>query len=208
MGCNQGQQKESEAATGKDIYLQLYSLRDDIKADYTGTIAAAAEMGYTGVEAAGYNDGQFYGMSPADFKKSIEDAGMEVLSSHAGRPLADPVADTDWEVTWAWWDTAILAHKDAGMKYLVVAWIPTPTTLIDLEAYSHYFNDNEHMSNAAGLKLRSPNHAFEIEEIERNIMYDYMIQNTEPPKELYQTDVYPVRERGHDPVDYFNNYPG
>ena len=53
MGCNQGQQKESEAATGKDIYLQLYSLRDDIKADYTGTIAAAAEMGYTGVEAAG-----------------------------------------------------------------------------------------------------------------------------------------------------------
>jgi len=57
-------------------------------------------MGYTGVEAAGYNDGQFYGMNPADFKKSIEDAGMEVLSSHAGRPLAEPAADTNWDETW------------------------------------------------------------------------------------------------------------
>jgi sugar phosphate isomerase/epimerase len=119
--CNQGQQKTAETSSEKEIYLQLYSLRDDIQADYSSTIAAAAEMGYTGIEAAGYNDGQFYGMSPADFKKTIEDAGMEVLSSHAGRPLADPTADTDWEATWAWWDTAIQAHKDAGMKYIVTA---------------------------------------------------------------------------------------
>ncbi len=68
-------------------------MRDDIKADFAGTIAKVAEIGYTGVEAAGYNDGQFYGMSPADFKKSIEEAGMEVLSSHASRPLAEKPAE-------------------------------------------------------------------------------------------------------------------
>ena len=77
--CNQGQKQEAVVENKKDIYIQLYSVRDDIKADYTGTIAAVAEMGYTGVEAAGYNDGKFYDMSPADFKKSIEDAGMTVL---------------------------------------------------------------------------------------------------------------------------------
>ena len=74
--------KEEAAPKGKDIYVQLYSVRDDIKADYAATIAQVAEMGYTGVEAAGYNDGQFYGLSPADFKQSIEGVGMEVLSSH------------------------------------------------------------------------------------------------------------------------------
>ena len=207
-GCNQGQQKAEETKSDKEIYLQLYSLRDDIQADYSASIAAAAEMGYTGVEAAGYNDGQFYDLSPADFKKSIEDVGMEVLSSHAGRPLADPTSDTDWDATWAWWDTAIQAHKDAGMKYLVVAWIPTPKTLVDLQAYCDYFNEIGEKCNAAGLKFGYHNHSFEFEEIEGHIMYDYMLENTDPSKVFFQMDVYWAGEGGHDPVDYFNRYPG
>ena len=206
--CNQGQQKADEPTRGKDIYLQLYSLRDDIKADYNATIAAAAEMGYTGVEAAGYGDGKFYGLTPAEFKKSIEDAGMTVLSSHAGRPLADPVSETNWEDVWAWWDTAIQAHVEAGMKYLVVAWIPTPKTLADLQVYCDYFNQIGEKCNAAGLKFGYHNHNFEFQEIEGQVMYDYMIQNTDPSKVFFQMDVYWVGEGGQNPVDYFNKYPG
>ena len=206
--CNQGQKQEAVVENKKDIYIQLYSVRDDIKADYTGTIAAVAEMGYTGVEAAGYNDGKFYDMSPADFKKSIEDAGMTVLSSHAGRPLADPAADTNWEETWAWWDTAIQAHKEAGMKYLVVAWIPTPKTLVDLQAYCDYFNQIGEKCNAAGIRFGYHNHNFEFTEIEGEMMYDYMINNTDPDKVFYQMDVYWVGQGGQDPVAYMNKYPG
>jgi sugar phosphate isomerase/epimerase len=206
--CNQGQKQEAVVENKKDIYIQLYSVRDDIKADYTGTIAAVAEMGYTGVEAAGYNDGKFYDMSPADFKKSIEDAGMTVLSSHAGRPLADPAADTNWEETWAWWDTAIQAHKEAGMKYLVVAWIPTPKTLVDLQAYCDYFNQIGEKCNAAGIRFGYHNHNFEFTEIEGEMMYDYMINNTDPDKVFYQMDVYWVGQGGQDPVTYMNKYPG
>lgn len=206
--CNQGQKQEAVVENKKDIYIQLYSVRDDIKADYTGTIAAVADMGYTGVEAAGYNDGKFYDMSPADFKKSIEDAGMTVLSSHAGRPLADPAADTNWEETWAWWDTAIQAHKEAGMKYLVVAWIPTPKTLVDLQAYCDYFNQIGEKCNAAGIRFGYHNHNFEFTEIEGEMMYDYMINNTDPDKVFYQMDVYWVGQGGQDPVAYMNKYPG
>jgi sugar phosphate isomerase/epimerase len=206
--CNQGQKQEAVVENKKDIYIQLYSVRDDIKADYTGTIAAVAEMGYTGVEAAGYNNGKFYDMSPADFKKSIEDAGMTVLSSHAGRPLADPAADTNWEETWAWWDTAIQAHKEAGMKYLVVAWIPTPKTLVDLQAYCDYFNQIGEKCNAAGIRFGYHNHNFEFTEIEGEMMYDYMINNTDPDKVFYQMDVYWVGQGGQDPVAYMNKYPG
>ena len=206
-GCNQGQQNATTEESKKEIYLQLYSLREDIKADYNATIAAAAEMGYTGIEAAGYNDGQFYGMTPAEFKKSIEDAGMEVLSSHAGRPLADPAADTDWDATWAWWDTAIKAHKEAGMKYIVTAWMPTPKTLVDLKAYCDYYNTIGEKCNAEGMKFGYHNHAFEFKEIEGELMYDYMLENTDPANVLFQMDVYWVVEGGKNPVDYFNNYP-
>ena len=205
--CTQGQKTET-ATKGKDIYVQLYSVRDDIRADYDATIAAVAEMGYTGVEAAGYNEGQFYGMSPADFKKSIEDAGMEVLSSHTSRPLADNPAETNWDETWAWWDTAIQAHKDAGMKYIVAPWMPTPATLADLQAYCDYYNQIGERCNAAGLRFGYHNHNFEFTEIEGELMYDYMLENTDPDKVFFQMDVYWVIEGGHDPVAYFNNYPG
>lgn len=205
--CTQGQKTET-ATKSKDIYVQLYSVRDDIRADYDATIAAVAEMGYTGVEAAGYNEGQFYGMSPADFKKSIEDAGMEVLSSHTSRPLADNPAETNWDETWAWWDTAIQAHKDAGMKYIVAPWMPTPATLADLQAYCDYYNQIGERCNAAGLRFGYHNHNFEFTEIEGELMYDYMLENTDPDNVFFQMDVYWVIEGGHTPVAYFNKYPG
>ena len=208
-GCDQGQKKEAtEANVKKDIYLQLYSVRDDIKANYQATIDTVANTGFTGVEAAGYNDGQFYGMAPADFKKSIEDAGLEVLSSHAGRPLADNTKDTNWDEVWKWWDTAIQAHKDAGMKYLVVAWIPTPKTLVDLKAYCDYFNQVGEKCNAAGIRFGYHNHNFEFTEIEGEVMFDYMLKNTDPAKVFFQMDVYWVVRGGQSPVEYFNAYPG
>lgn len=207
--CKQSPKQDADAdKSKKDIYIQLYSVRDDIKTDYAGTIAAVAEIGYTGVEAAGYNEGLFYDMTPAAFKQSIEDAGMEVLSSHTGKPLADPVADTNWEETWAWWDTAIQAHKDAGMKYIVVPWIPTPKTLADLQAYCDYFNQIGEKCNEAGLRFGYHNHNFEFKEIEGEIMYDYLLNNTDPSKVFFEMDVYWLQQGGFNPVDYMNKYPG
>lgn len=207
--CDQGQKKEAvEGKVKKDIYLQLYSVRDDIKADYQATVDSVAAYGYTGVETAGYNEGQFYGMAPADFKKSIEDAGMEVLSSHAGHPLADNPKDTNWDEVWKWWDTAIQAHKDAGMKYIVTPWMPTPKTLADLQAYCDYYNQIGEKCNAAGLRFGYHNHNFEFTEIEGELMYDYMLKNTDPSKVFFQMDVYWVVRGGQSPVDYLNAYPG
>ncbi len=205
--CSQGQKQEPTEAK-KDIYIQLYSVRDDIKADYEGTIAKVAEIGYTGVEAASYNDGKLYGLEPAEFKKSIEDVGMEVLSSHITYPLADNPVDTDWDAVWAWWDTAIQAHKDAGMKYIVAPWMKTPETLEALQAYCDYYNQIGEKCNEAGIRFGYHNHNFEFTEIEGELMYDYMLNNTDPSKVFFQMDVYWVGEGGKDPVEYFNNFPG
>jgi len=213
MSCNQKQgakiaQNGDSAKIDKKIYLQLYSVRDDINSDFKGTIAKVAEIGYTGIEAAGYADGKFYGLEPKEFKAEIENVGMEVLSSHAGRPLAENVAQTNWEEVWKWWDEAIAAHKAAGMKYLVVPWIPTPKTLADLKSYCDYFNQIGEKCNAAGLRFGYHNHNFEFIEIEGQTMYDYMLNNTDPSKVLFQMDVYWTVRGGKSPVEYFKKYPG
>ncbi len=206
--CNNTKKEAEAEKPKKEINLQLYSLRDDIQANYASTIDSVAKIGYTGIEAAGYNEGKFYGMAPADFKKSIEDAGLQVLSSHTTRPLADKPADTKWDEVWAWWDTTIQAHKDAGMKYIVAPWMLTPKTLADLQAYCDYYNQIGEKCNAAGIRFGYHNHAFEFTEVEGEIIYDYMLKNTDPAKVFFQMDVYWVVEGGKDPVEYFNAYPG
>jgi len=48
------------------IALQLYSVRDDCAADLPGTVAKVADLGYDGVEFAGY-----YGYSAEDIKRIL-----------------------------------------------------------------------------------------------------------------------------------------
>lgn len=192
----------------KEIYLQLYSVRDDIKKDFKGTVASVAKMGFTGIEAAGYGDGQFYGLSPEDFKKEIESTGMKVLSSHLNKRLNDNIATTDWEEIWQWWDVAIDAHKRAGMKYMIVPSMPRLKSLVDLKAYCDYYNKIGEKCNQAGMRFGYHNHDFEFVKVENELMYDFMLKNTDPEKVFFQMDVYWVVKGGYSPVDYFQNYPG
>ena len=191
----------------KNIYIQLYSVREDIKADFKTTIAKVAEAKYKGVEAANYNDGKFYGMTPEEFKDEIESVGMEVLSSHTGKRLEEDIDKTNWDEVWAWWDVAIDAHKRAGMKFIVTPSMPTPATLKGLKQYCDYYNQIGEKCNAAGLGFGYHNHAYEYKEIEGQIMYDYMIENTDPEKVFFEMDVYWTTKGEHNPVDYFNKYP-
>src|SRR5210317_1581272 len=67
----------------KPISVQLYSLREEAKDDFVGVLKRVAEIGYTGVEPAG-----FYGLSPQELRSTVEDLGMKISSSHG--PWANP----------------------------------------------------------------------------------------------------------------------
>src|SRR3954468_3073429 len=71
------------AATKNEILgIQLYSVRDDMKKDPSGTLKQLADMGYKYVEHANYVDGKFYGYAPTDFKKLLDDSGLTMYSGH------------------------------------------------------------------------------------------------------------------------------
>ncbi|MDR1503709.1 MAG: sugar phosphate isomerase/epimerase, partial [Prevotella sp.] len=119
-------QAQNKGKVKKDIAIQLYSVRDRIGSyvnqtgkydtDYTAILKELAQMGYTAVEAAGYNDGKFYNRTPQEFRKDVETAGLKVLSSHCTKPLTpEELISGDFTESLKWWDTAIKAHKDAGM---------------------------------------------------------------------------------------------
>lgn len=203
--------KEKETPK-KDLSLQLYSFREDIKQDYAGTLKKTAEIGYTSIEAAGYGDGKFYGKTPEEFKADLEAAGLTALSSHTKRDLTeDELTKKDFTEALKWWEEALEAAKVAGMKYVAMPSMPGVgklKTLANLQTYCEYYNEIGKIANGKGIKFGYHNHAFEFEKIEDKVMYDYMLENTNPEYVFFQMDVYWVVRGQASPVDYFHKYPG
>ena len=179
-------------------------------ASLDGILVKLAGMGYTSVEAANYNDGKFYGRTPEEFKAAVEKAGMTVLSSHVGRELSqEELASGNCEESLKWWDETIAAHKAAGMKYVVMPWMGVPKTLKDMQTYCDYFNEIGRRCQAAGMKFGYHNHNHEFQKVEdKEVMYDYMLQHTDPSLVFFEMDVYWVVRGQSSPVAYFKKYPG
>ena len=196
-------------AKKKEIGLQLYSLRTDIKKDYAGTIKAVGEMGYNICEAAGYANGKFYGKTPEEFANDVKAVGMTAISSHTSKPLSPKeLATKDFSESMKFWDEAIQAHKKAGIKYIIMPWMKKPTTVKDLQTYCQYFNEIGKRAEKAGLKFGYHNHAFEFEKVEdKVVMLEYMLQNTNPRYVFFQLDVYWTVIGKYSPVELFKKYP-
>ncbi len=195
-------------AKKKNIGLQLYSIRDSINRDVPAAIKKVADMGYTFVEPASYRDGKFYNMEPADFKALCEKNGMKVISSHTSREL--PTAE-NYEETMAWWDQCIDAHLAAGASYIVQPSMGRSAyqSIANLKKWCDYFNEVGAKCNAKGIRFGYHNHDREFSTVHGDtVMYDYMLQNTDPSKVMFQLDLYWCVVGGKNPVDYFNKYPG
>lgn len=196
----------------KDVSVQLYSVRDIINSgtDLNIVLKNLADMGYTGVEAANYNDGKFYGKTPEEFKSAVEKVGMKVLSSHTSKGLSDnELASGDYSESMKWWDQCIAAHKAAGMTYIVTPSLGVPKTVKDLKTYCDYYNEIGKRCNENGMKYGYHNHAHEFQKVENKVvMLDYMIENTKPENVFYEMDVYWVVRGQQSPVEYFKKYPG
>ncbi|HEX3469736.1 MAG TPA: sugar phosphate isomerase/epimerase, partial [Silvibacterium sp.] len=83
--------------------LQLYSVRQALAQDYTGTLQQVANIGYREVEAAG-----FYGHSAADVKQLMANAGLNCVSAHYS--LADLLKAEDATIDYA---------KTLGLQYII-----------------------------------------------------------------------------------------
>ncbi len=197
------------AAGKKNIALQMYSLRDDLKKDVKGTIEKMGKMGYTELEAASFDNGKFYGMEPEAFKALIEANGMKLISSHAGPNYTGDQAS--WDAAMTWWDTAIDAHKKAGCLFIIkpsMGEYPYKN-LESIKKTCEYFNAIGDKCNAKGIRFGYHNHNHEFTKISDGdeLVYDFMLKNTDPKKVTFEMDVYWVTKGGQKPVEYFNKYP-
>ncbi len=187
----------SAIPSDRTIGIQLYTLRDQVNADFQGTLKNLAKIGYKSVEAAGYADGKFYGYSPKEYKKIVEDIGLIPQSTHSGvKPEnASKVIDDSLE---------------AGMIYLVLPSLPKENrqTNDDYKRIADEFNRIGEQCKNAGLTFAYHNHSYEFEKIASQIPYEILLENTNPDFVTFQLDIYWMVYAGYEPEDYFNRYPG
>ena len=199
------------APVKKDMCVQMYSARSILNPDnYADVLKQIAAMGYTAVEAASYDGekGLIYGDTPEVFKQKVEAAGMKVLSAHVARGLSkEELAAGDYSAALDWWDKCIADHVKAGMQYVVTPWMGLQESIHDMQVYCDYFNEVGRRCNAAGLKFGYHNHAYEFEKVEGQVMYDYLLEHTDPALVFFQMDVYWAVIGKASPVDYFERYP-
>ncbi|MDF9829727.1 sugar phosphate isomerase/epimerase [Parabacteroides sp. PF5-6] len=191
----------------KRIGLQLYSLREMVKDDgIQAVLEAVAQMGYTHVETAGYDDGKIYGLDPKDFKQRLDDLGMRCTSAHLG---PDYSKDKEAEIM-AWWDKAVEAYNQVGAKYLVKPSMPfnEKTTADDLKIYCDYYNSVGYKAAAASMAFGYHNHDFEFKfKFDGKTGYDFLLDNVSPQHVFFQMDVYWVMMAGYDPAKYLKERP-
>ena len=196
-------------AKQKNIGIQLYSVRDEMKKDPLATLKKVAEMGYKNVEHANYVDGKFYGYSPQEFRKVLDDLGLAMPSGHTvmnGNHW--DAAKNDFTDTWKKTveDAALL-----GQKYVVSPWldISLRKNFDDCKRFMEVFNKSGELCKKSGMKFGYHNHDFEFSLRLTSVkVYDIILQNTDPNLVAQQLDIGNMYSGGGRAVELLKQYPG
>jgi sugar phosphate isomerase/epimerase len=193
IGCNSSS-RMGGSGTLKEFGLQLYTLRDVFPKDPKGVLKQVAEMGYKQVESFEGASGIFWGMSNVEFKKYMDDLGMQIISSHCD-------INKDFEKK---------ANEAAaiGMKYLLAPYLGPQKNIDAFKKYAEKFNQLGEVCKKAGLRFGYHNHDYSFKPVEGQYPQDVMMQNTDASLVDYEMDIYWVVAAGQDPVKWFEKYPG
>lgn len=173
------------------VALQLYSVRDQLAADFEGTLKAVKEMGYDGVEFAG-----LYGHTPAEIKALCAKYDLVPISAHV--PYID-MRD----------NPAILDdYREIGCEFVVVPY------LIEEHRPGHegfgevLANLKTLIASAAdrGMKMAYHNHDFEFVKVGEEYALEVIFR--ENPALQTELDTCWVRVGGEDPASFLRKYAG
>ncbi len=179
----------------QDVGLQLYSVRENMLADATGTLKQLAKIGYKELESAMSEKGAYYGLEPKEIKKLTQDLGMTLRSGHVH------ISD-DWQRT-------VDNAAETGQEYLVCSSMPSKgQTIANYQHAAEVFNRAAEDCKKAGLQFGYHNHDYEFEKDNGQVLYDVLIENTDPDLVKMEMDIGWLVLSGYDPIVYFDKYPG
>ncbi len=183
------------AAKAKNVGIQLYSVRKEMLDDATGTLKKLAAIGYKELESAKSTKGNYYGLSAKEIKKITHDLGMNMRSGHVH-------IDKDFQ-------QSIDAAAEAGQEYLVCSSLPFQgQTISNYEKCADAFSKAATDCKKSKIKFGYHNHDYEFDKVNGKVLYDILLDKTDPAIVTMEMDIGWVIMTGNDPLACFNKYPG
>ncbi len=179
----------------KNPGLQLYSVRKEMLDAPIPTLQKVAAFGIKQIESAGSSKGHYYGLTPQEMRNICKDLGMTVRSGHVA-------LDKNWLKT-------LDEAAASGQEYLIISSLPSEGQTIDnYKAVAQQFNDAGVEAKKRGIRFGYHNHDFEFEKEKGRVLYDVLLEETEPAFVYMELDLGWVVATGNDPLAYFKKYPG
>jgi sugar phosphate isomerase/epimerase len=176
------------------IGLQLYSVRQQCAKDLPGVLKAVAEMGYKGVDFAGY-----YNRKAKDMRKLLDDNGLVCCGTHTGLDtlLGDALKQT------------VEYNKTLGNKYLIVPGMPKQHT-----GSRQAWIDNAKLFNELADKVKDDGmwvgyhaHGGDFKRYDGETAWDILYSNAKP-EVVMQLDTGNCMDGREDPVAVLKKFPG
>ena len=185
---------QQPAIEGIPIGLQLYSVRKEAENDLPGVLRQVAQMGYQGVEFAGY-----YGYQSIEIRKFLDDNGLKCCGSHLS---LDRVTGAALEPTAEYCLTI-------GCQNMIVPWIPEEhrQTIDDWKKLADTFNNIAQVIKQFDLQIGYHNHKNEFQEMEGQIPWYVFADNTSE-NVILQLDTGNGMAGGANVMEALKKYPG
>ncbi len=167
------------------IALQLYTVRDLLQQDFAGTLARIAEIGYSGLETAGFPPG----ISAAQAADIFHSLDLAVVSAHS--PL--PIGKARHQV--------LETMQALDCKHLVSPWMDPQlyASAAGIRGVAAQFNQANQVARAHGLRFSIHNHWFEFEPVNGRRAYQILLPHLDADV-LFEIDTYWVQTAGLDPA--------
>jgi sugar phosphate isomerase/epimerase len=188
-------QQAAAAQPEPRLGVQLWSVKDEIRQDFEGTLGKISRLGFQGVEFAGefgpYKD------NPAGLKAFLDKKGLQCAGAHMH---FDALAADRFEATTAF-------YKTLGCDNLVISMDKRGASTEGSAQMSQELSALSARLAAKGMRIGYHNHAQEMAGAFGSTPWDVIARGT-PQASIMQQDVGWTTFAGKDPVAYVKAYPG
>jgi sugar phosphate isomerase/epimerase len=194
---------------GGPVGIQLYAVREELRADPQRTLHAIREIGFGEVETAG-----LAGLSAAAFRALLDDAGLKCPSAHLQFDRADfgPAFEQAHALGVQYAASGSLRDlvASAATTRQQSAALPPSGGMSLEEAHrtAELANRIGEQARRAGLRYIYHNHDFEFAPQTAGIGYDVLLRETDPALVQFEIDCGWMTLGGRDPREYFKRHPG
>jgi sugar phosphate isomerase/epimerase len=188
------------------VGIQLYTVRNEMKQDFDGTVAGVAKIGYKEVEFAGY-----YGKTPQEVRALLDQNGLASPSAH--HPMgAQPGSNNKTPTLEDNLQEIVDGAHVIGQTFLVCPYLDAKSRTADgYKRLAESCNRVGEATQKSGIQFCYHNHAFEFQEVDGlggKLPMDYLLTQTDPKHVKVEMDLCWITVGGQDPIAYFNKYPG